>query len=43
MSFYDKDTHKGEIIGDAVKKVFNENGLKCDIWVTDCGAGCRRI
>lgn len=43
MSFYDKDTHKGEIIAEAVKKVFSENGLKCDVWVTDCGTGCRRL
>lgn len=43
MSFYDKDTHQGEVIGDAVRKVFEENGLKCDIWVTGCGAGCRRL
>lgn len=43
MSFYDKDTHKGDVIAEAVKKVYNENGLKCDVWVTDCGAGCRRL
>ncbi len=43
MSFYDKDTHKGDTIGEAVRKVFNENGLKCDIWVTECGTGCRRL
>lgn len=43
MAFYDKSTHKGEIIAESVKKVFNENGLKCDVWVTDCGTGCRRL
>jgi len=43
MSFYDKDTHKGDIIAESVKKVFNQNGLKCDVWVTECGTGCRRL
>ena len=43
MSFYDKDTHKGEIIAESVKKVFADSGMKCDVWVTDCGTGCRRI
>ncbi|MCQ2085663.1 MAG: homoserine kinase [archaeon] len=43
MSFYDKNTHQGQIIADAVQKVFNENGLKCDVWVTDCGSGCTRL
>lgn len=43
MSFYDKSTHDGQVIADSVKKVFNENGLKCDVWVTDCGTGCRRL
>ena len=43
MSFYDKSTHSGGHIADAVKKVFNDNGMNCDVWVTDCGPGCRRI
>ena len=43
MAFYDKSTHKGEHIADAVKKVFNDNGMDCDVWVSECGTGCRRI
>lgn len=43
MSFYDKSTHSGEHIAAAVRKVFTDNGMNCDIWVTDCGPGCRRI
>ena len=43
MSFYDKSTHKGEVIAESVRKVFNDNNMKCDIWVTDCGTGCRRL
>lgn len=43
MSFYDKNTHKGDIIAESVKAVFIEAGIGCDTWVTDCGEGCRRI
>lgn len=43
MSFYDKSTHDGEHIAAAVRKVFKDNGMNCDTWVTDCGQGCRRI
>ncbi|MDD2626236.1 MAG: homoserine kinase [Candidatus Methanomethylophilus sp.] len=43
MAFYDKRTHKGEIIGSAVKQVYTDAGMKCDIWVTSCGPGCKEI
>ena len=43
MAFYDKSTHAGEHIAAAVKKVFNDNKMDCDVWVSDCGTGCRRI
>jgi len=43
MSFYDKTTHNGDMIAESVKKVFNDYDMKCDIWVTDCGTGCRRL
>lgn len=43
MAFYDKSTHQGGVIAESVKKVFTDNGINCDIWVTECGTGCRRI
>lgn len=43
MAFYDKSTHKGELIGAAVKQVYADAGMKCDIWVTDCGPGCKEV
>lgn len=43
MSFYDKDTHQGDIIADSVKSVYTQAGIECETWVTDCGEGCRRI
>jgi len=43
MAFYDKSTHNGEPIAQAVKKVFNDYNMNCDVWVSDCGTGCRRI
>ncbi len=43
MSFYDKDTHDGNIIAENVRSVFTQAGIGCKTWVTDCGEGCRRI
>lgn len=43
MSFYDKKTHKGEIIAGSIKALYAKNGIGCDTWVTECGSGCRRI
>ncbi|MDR2845902.1 MAG: homoserine kinase [Candidatus Methanoplasma sp.] len=43
ISFYDKRTHNGQVIADSIKDIYNENGMKCDTWITDCGPGCRRI
>lgn len=43
VSFYDKSTHQGEVIAESVKRVFTENRIGCDTWVTGCGAGCRRL
>ena len=43
MSFYDKNTHNGEIIAKSIKDLYAKNGMKCDTWVTECGEGCKRI
>ncbi len=43
ITFFDKKTHNGEIIADAIKKLYNDNGMKCDTWVTECGTGCKRL
>lgn len=43
MSFYDKNTHDGNIIAESVKSVFTQADIGCKTWVTDCGEGCRRI
>jgi len=43
ISFYDKKTHKGDFIAKSVKDLYNKNGMKCDTWVTECGAGCKRL
>ncbi len=43
ITFYDKTTHKGEVIADAIKKLYSDNGMGCDTWVTECGAGCKRL
>jgi homoserine kinase len=43
MSFYDKNTHKGEIIAKSIEDLYKKNGINCDTWITECGEGCRRI
>lgn len=42
ISFFDKNNNDGKKIAEAVKKAFTEHGIKCDTWITDCGAGCRK-
>lgn len=43
ITFFDKSTHDGNIIADAIKKLYADNGMKCDTWVTECGTGCEMI
>ena len=43
ITFFDKSTHDGNIIADAIKKLYADKGMKCDTWVTECGTGCEMI
>jgi homoserine kinase len=43
MSFYDKNTHDGNIIAKSIKDLYSSNEIDCDTWITECGEGCRRI
>ena len=43
MSFFDKSTHDGNIIAESTKQIYDDAGIGCKTWVTDCGEGCRRI
>jgi homoserine kinase len=43
LSLFDKTKTDGKAIAEAVEKVYSDNGMKCDTWVTNCGNGCRRI
>jgi homoserine kinase len=43
LSLFNKDKTDGKAIADAVAKVYSDNGMICDTWITNCGSGCRRI
>jgi len=43
LSLFDKTKTDGKAIADAIQKVYSDNGMKCDTWITNCGLGCRRI
>ncbi len=43
LSLFNKDKTDGKAIAAAVEKVYSDNGMKCDTWITNCGLGCRRI
>ena len=43
ISFYDKKMQDGKAIADSIVKLYAENNMKCDTWITECGAGCKRI
>jgi homoserine kinase len=43
LSLFNKDKTDGKAIADAVRKVYSDNGMLCDTWITNCGPGCRRI
>ncbi len=43
ISFFKKSEGNGDKIADAIRKMYNDNGMHCDTWVTSWGTGCRRI
>ena len=43
LSLFNKDKTDGKAIAEAVEKVYSDNGMKCETWITNCGLGCRRI
>jgi len=43
ISFFSKSENDGTAIADGIKKMYAENKLKCDTWVTGWGQGCRRL
>lgn len=43
ISFYDKSSHNGKDIAESIVKLYAEKDMKCDTWITECGAGCKRI
>lgn len=42
-AIFDMQKVNGRAIADAMKKVYETNGIRCDTWVTKPGSGCRRI
>ena len=43
ISFFSKKDNNGNAIADGIKKMYLENKMKCDTWVTEWGTGCRRL
>lgn len=43
ISFFSKSRREGSIIAEGIKKLYNDNGMKCDTWVTEWGTGCKRL
>jgi homoserine kinase len=43
IAIYDRDKVDGSGIAEAVRKVYEGQGLKSDTWVTTWGEGCRRV
>jgi homoserine kinase len=43
LSLFNKDVTDGKAIAEAVEKVYSDNGMRCDTWITECGSGYRRI
>ena len=42
ISFFKISEMNGDRIAEAVKKVYSDNDMKCDTWVTTWGEGCRK-
>ncbi len=43
ITFFNKKTHDGQVIADAIQENYQNNGMACDTWVTQCGTGCKRL
>lgn len=43
ISFFDKSSHEGEHIAGSILRMYSEHDMACDTWITEPGAGCRRI
>lgn len=43
IAFFKKSEGNGQRIADAIRKVYSDNGMHCDAWVTSWGTGCRRL
>ena len=43
ITFFKKSEGNGQRIADAIRKVFDDNNMHCDTWVTTWGTGCRRL
>ncbi|MBQ3736154.1 MAG: homoserine kinase, partial [Candidatus Methanomethylophilaceae archaeon] len=43
ISFFKKSEGNGQRIADAIRKVYTDNKMHCDAWVTTWGTGCRRL
>lgn len=43
ISFFDKDDMEGEVIAEKITKLYRDNDMHCDTWVTSWGTGCKRI
>jgi len=43
ISFFSREMDNGDAIANGIKKMYNDNGMKCDTWVTVWGTGCKRL
>jgi homoserine kinase len=43
ISFFSRTENDGTAIADGIKKMYADNGMRCDTWVTGWGKGCRRL
>ena len=43
ISVFDKSRSDGNMIVEAVKKVYSSNGIVSEAWITSPGAGCREV
>ncbi|MDR0778840.1 MAG: homoserine kinase [Methanomassiliicoccaceae archaeon] len=43
ISFFNKNESDGTSIASGIGKMYESKGMKCETWVTNWGAGCRRV
>ena len=43
ISFFDKREMDGTIIAEKIVKLYKDNNMHCDTWVTTWGTGCKRV